>query len=354
MGCNPANRPSNWGDTALRLVLPRLNTWRVTVGLSGLALLFGHALAGADQVRVVLSSEDGSHGLSEVDPLAWVVAADTSLPTIEVHQDRPRQSMLGLGASLEHATCENLTRLPPQQRAAVMEKLVDPQRGIGMNLMRICIGTSDFVGQPYYTYNDLPEGQTDPELSGFSIEPDRAYVLPIIKLALEKNPDLLIFASPWSPPAWMKDSGQLGTGSVQPEFYPAYARYLLKFIQAYEREGIPIHAITVQNEPQHVDRRYPTTLWTGPQQRFYPIIWARCSRSTRSARSFGAGTTTGTSWNFPVPCWRIPWPPALSTAPRSITTRAGSRRNRHCTTNFPASRSTSPRARCFARGERCD
>lgn len=223
--------------------------------------------AAKDTVRMVLSSEDGSHQLTEVEPLAWRAFETTELPLIEIHADQPRQSILGLGASLEHATCQNLHQLPERQRAIVIEKLVDPDRGIGMNLMRVCIGTSDFVGEPYYTYCDLPEGQTDPELKQFSIAKDRQYVLPTIRMAMEKNPELLIFASPWSPPAWMKDSGLLGTGSLKPEFYASYARYLLKFIRAYEAEGVPIYAITIQNEPQHVDPNYPTTLWSAEQQR---------------------------------------------------------------------------------------
>lgn len=220
-----------------------------------------------DQIQVVLSSEDGTHRLSEKMPITFSAVHTSQHPLIEVHLDRPRQTMLGLGASLEHATCENLSKLSAKQREEVIERLVDPRLGIGMNLMRVCIGTSDFVGEPYYTYNDLPAGQTDAELTGFSIEKDRQYVLPTIKLALRTNARLLIFASPWSPPAWMKDSGKLGAGHLLAEYYPAYARYLLKFVQAYEAEGVPIHAITVQNEPQHTDPKYPTTRWNAEQQR---------------------------------------------------------------------------------------
>lgn len=175
--------------------------------------------------------------------------------------------MLGLGSSFDHATCENLSKLTAEKREAVMESLFHPEKGIGMSLMRVCIGTSDFVGEPYYTYADQPEGQTDPELKSFSIEKDRAYVLPAIKQALAINTNLLLFASPWSPPAWMKTSGKLGKGRVKREFYPAYANYLLKFLKAYEAEGVPIHAMTVQNEPQHEDARYPTTIWQAEDQR---------------------------------------------------------------------------------------
>ena len=220
-----------------------------------------------DSVQVVMSSQDGSKSLSAEKPLRFGKVRKTKDPVIEVDLSKTCQTVLGLGASLEHATCENLSKLSPELREQVIDKLVNPETGIGMNLMRVCIGTSDFVGEPYYSYDDLPEGETDPELAKFSIEKDKAYVLPAIKIALQKNPNLLIFASPWSPPAWMKTSGKLGTGRLKPECYPAFAKYLLKFIQAYEAEGVPIYAITVQNEPDMSDPNYPTTLWNGEEQR---------------------------------------------------------------------------------------
>jgi glucosylceramidase len=240
----------------------------VRVLLLSLLLALSTGLAQAeDSIQVVMSCQDGSKSLSADKPLHFGKVRKTKDPTIEVDLSNTYQSILGLGASLEHSTCENLSKLSEEKRAEVIEKLVSPETGIGMNLMRVCIGTSDFVGEPYYSYDDLPEGETDPELAKFSIEKDRAYVLPAIKIALKKNPNLLIFASPWSPPAWMKTSGKLGTGRLRPECYPVFARYLLKFIQAYEGEGVPIYAITVQNEPDMSHPDYPTTSWNGEEQR---------------------------------------------------------------------------------------
>lgn len=213
------------------------------------------------------SSEDLKYALSEATPITFAAGKAQGKHSIQIDATKRYQSMLGMGASLEHATCENLAKLSEGAREKVIESLVSPETGIGMNLMRLCIGTSDFVGEPYYSYNDLPPGETDLALEKFSIEKDRGYVLPAIKLAKEKNPDLLFFASPWSPPGWMKSNGNLAGGKVRPEFYDVYARYLIKFVQAYEAEGIPIHAITLQNEPQHIDPNYTTTLWTGEEQR---------------------------------------------------------------------------------------
>lgn len=223
--------------------------------------------AAAPLVRVVTSTVDGSQRLSPGDDLPLGPVAETPAAVIRIDPQVRDQSVLGLGGSFDHATCENLAKLPDDRRREVIASLFDPERGIGMNLMRVCIGTSDFTGVPYYTYDDMPEGETDPDLARFSIEKDRAHVLPAIHLARAANPDLLLFGSPWSPPAWMKTTGRLGTGSVAREWYPAYARYLLAFIRAYEAEGLPIHAITIQNEPRMAHPRYPTTLWTAEEQR---------------------------------------------------------------------------------------
>src|SRR5439155_13182070 len=181
---------------------------------------------------------------------------------------------LGLGSSLEPTTCSNFWRMAASYREALMERLVDLEKGIGMNLMRLCIGTPDFTGDPWYSYCDLRPGQIDPELKHFSIERDRAYILPVIKLARAKNPKLLFFASPWSPPGWMKNSGSMIGGHLLPQWYSAYARYFVRFVQGYEAEGIPIFAVTVQNEPgvnraKEKDLRlhYPSCQWTADQER---------------------------------------------------------------------------------------
>ncbi len=221
-----------------------------------------------EPIQMWMSSEDGKYVLTE-----QVVYTEKPKKTkdimIEINPSEKYQSILGMGGSLEHATCSNLMKLSPEERENVITKLVDPEKGIGMNLMRLCIGTSDFVGEPYYSYNDLPEGETDPELIKFSIEKDRDYVIPIIKLVQEKNPDVLFFASPWSPPGWMKDTRTMNGGVLLREYYSVYANYLTKFVEAYTAEGIPIYALTVQNEPRMNDKDYPTCVWTAEQQRYF-------------------------------------------------------------------------------------
>jgi O-glycosyl hydrolase len=243
----------------------------------GLILLLGLAgptLAGSDAIRWWVSSADMQQQFQAQPTLDWQAEIAPKGDRIEVNPAVTFQTMLGLGSSLEPSTCSNLWRMSVTERERTIERLVNPNSGIGMNLMRICIGTPDFTGDAWYSYNDLPRGQTDPELKLFSIEKDRAYILPVLRLARQKTPDLLFFASPWSPPGWMKSTGTMVGGQLLPQWYPAYADYFVKFIRAYEAEGVAIHAVTIQNEPG-VDRAkskdpkwfYPSCHWTGEQER---------------------------------------------------------------------------------------
>ncbi|MDQ1257823.1 MAG: hypothetical protein QG656_2429 [Candidatus Hydrogenedentes bacterium] len=221
----------------------------------------------AGSVRVWTSSQDLQCALTPGDALTFAPDQASDIVTFTIEPDKTYQTILGMGSSLEHTTCYNISLLDAAKQAEVIEKLFDPEKGIGMNLVRICIGTSDFAPLPYYSYDDMPEGETDPALEHFSIEKDRAYILPVLKMALAQNPKLLFLASPWSPPGWMKRGGGLCGGTLLEECYGVYAQYLAKFVKAYEAEGIPIHALTLQNEPGMVHKDYPTSLWNGDKQR---------------------------------------------------------------------------------------
>lgn len=208
-----------------------------------------------------VSSEDMQHTMTAQPALSFGPEAPGA--DVRIDDANRYQSILGLGASLDHATCYNISQLPPGEQERAVEWIVSPYTGIGMNLMRICIGTPDVTASPWYTYADIPD---DMQLEHFSIEKDREYVLPVLKMALEINPDLLFFASPWSPPGWMTSNGQIGGGRFISEYYAVYARYLAKFITAYEAEGIPVYAITLQNEPDYNPPTYPTCRWSFGQQ----------------------------------------------------------------------------------------
>ena len=161
--------------------------------------------------------------------------------------------MDGFGASITDSSAHVLYRLDRRTRDATMRRLFSPTEGNGLSFLRQPMGASDFVAGDFYTYDDLPPGRTDYDMSRFSIAHDRAQILPLLRQALALNPRLKVIGSPWSPPAWMKTNGSLIGGRLidDPRIYAAYARYFVKFVQAYERAGVPVYAVTVQNEPQN-------------------------------------------------------------------------------------------------------
>ena len=132
--------------------------------------------------------------------------------------------------------------------------------GIGVSFIRNPMGASDLT-RFHYSYDDNPPGGSDPNLDYFSIAHDQADIIPLVQYALLLNPDTTIMGSPWSPPGWMKDSGSLIGGSLLPSMYTAFANYFVKYIEAYEAQGIPIHYISLQNEPLYVPGDYPAWAW---------------------------------------------------------------------------------------------
>ena len=161
----------------------RLLLLAIAVAGHGLAVPLLAVEPPADSIRWWVSTEDSTRQLAEQRSLSWQDAPDQDFPRIDVDPSVTFQTMLGMGASLEPSTCSNLWHMTPADRERTMERLVSPTAGIGMNLMRICIGTPDFTGDPWYSYDDVPAGETDPELKRFSIEKDRAYILPVLKRA---------------------------------------------------------------------------------------------------------------------------------------------------------------------------
>ncbi|WP_307834831.1 glycoside hydrolase family 30 beta sandwich domain-containing protein [Paractinoplanes lichenicola] len=167
-----------------------------------------------------------------------------------VDPNRRFQTIAGFGASITDSSAAVLYRLSPSARTAAMESLFRDDK---LSYLRQPIGASDFVDEPAYTYDDVPAGQTDYGLRHFSVDHDRAQILPLLRQARRLNPELRVMGTPWSPPAWMKTNQSLIGGRLidSPAIYRAYAAYLVKFVQAYRKEGVPIDALTLQNEPQN-------------------------------------------------------------------------------------------------------
>ena len=183
--------------------------------------------------------------------------------SVFVNPARRFQYFLGVGGAITDASAEVFAKLPENKQSELLQAYYDPQDGIGYTLARTTIHSVDFSSESY-TY--IEEG--DKELKTFSIDHDREFRIPLIKNAIKAaGGELLLYASPWSPPAFMKDSNDmLHGGKLLPEFRNAWALYYTKFIKAYETEGMPIWGITIQNEPMAV-QRWESSIYTAEEER---------------------------------------------------------------------------------------
>jgi len=208
-----------------------------------------------------------AHALERMPDLAFGPIAPRPADTtiIDVDPATTYQTMLGTGISMEAASVANLGALGPDLRHEALVRVFDPIHGMGLQLVRVTIGTSDFASTRWYTYDDVPAG--DDALAGFSIEPDRQLgILDVLREIHAIAPDVQFFASPWSPPGWMKDSGKITGGALRTDKIAIYALYLRRFVEAYRDEGIPIAALTLQNEPRADNDQMPSCLVTAEQE----------------------------------------------------------------------------------------
>ncbi|MBT8320913.1 MAG: glycosyl hydrolase [Eudoraea sp.] len=182
---------------------------------------------------------------------------------ILVDPSKQFQTLLGIGAALTDAAAETFYQLSEENQQRFMDAYYSQENGIGYSLGRTIIHSCDF-STASYTYID--EG--DAELKTFSIDHDRQYRIPFTKMAIEAaGGELTMYASPWSPPAFMKtNNNMLKGGKLKPEFYQPWANYYVKFIEAYEAEGIPIWGLTIQNEPMAV-QRWESCIYTAEEER---------------------------------------------------------------------------------------
>jgi glucosylceramidase len=203
------------------------------------------------QVEWWLTNPDRSALFARQTPLPVVDAQAGQRPTIEIDQAKTYQTIDGFGCTLTGGSALHIVRMDAASRRALLQNLfATDDTDIGVSYLRVSIGASD-LNSRVFSYDDLPDGQTDPDMSHFSLEPDRADVIPVLKEILQIAPDIKIMGSPWSPPVWMKSNQKSIGGSLKPEFYGAYAKYFVEYIQGMKAEGIRIDAITVQNEPLH-------------------------------------------------------------------------------------------------------
>ena len=232
--------------------------------LSTLAFLPLPALA-QKEASLWLTNPDRSALLAEQSPkLAFSKEAPTG-QVIDVDGAKTYQTMDGFGYALTGGSAMLIHHMDTTKRAALLHNLFTTEGdGIGVSYLRLTVGSSD-MNDHVYSYDDLPEGQTDPDMAHFSLAPDEVDVIPVLKEILAINPKIKILASPWSAPLWMKTNGKAQGGVLLPEDYPAYAKYWVKYIQGMQAEGITVDALTIQNEPLN-EKNTPSMLMLDSEQ----------------------------------------------------------------------------------------
>jgi glucosylceramidase len=215
-------------------------------------------------VKICRTSQNIADRLSELPPSALKAPSGFDGASVLVDLKPRFQTIQGFGGAFTEATATTFFKMSPPKQAEILRAYFDKDTGNGYTLCRTHINSCDFaLGNYAYT-----EVEGDTELKHFSIERDRQALIPMIKEAIRVAGGVLtLFASPWSPPAWMKTNGQMNRGGkLKPEYRKAWARYYCRFIREYEREGIPIWGLSVQNEPEAV-QSWDSCIYTGEEER---------------------------------------------------------------------------------------
>ncbi|HKP84037.1 MAG TPA: glycoside hydrolase family 30 protein [Pyrinomonadaceae bacterium] len=217
------------------------------------------------EIAVYTTADKTNHRLSATNTLQFKPMGQPLETQVCVFVDPTKtfQTFLGIGGALTDASAETFAKLPKAKQQEFLTAHFDRNSGIGYTLARTNIHSCDFSSGSY-TY--VKEG--DKELTSFDIDHDRQFRIPFIKQAIAATGGRLnLFASPWSPPAFMKDNNNmLRGGKLKPEFYQPWANYFVKFVKAYEREGIPIWGVSIQNEPM-ATQKWESCIFSAEEER---------------------------------------------------------------------------------------
>ena len=191
--------------------------------------------------------------------------ASNTYQNIDVDSTQTFQTIDGFGYALTGGSAYLINRLSATTKNSLLQELFgEGENAIAVSYLRISIGASD-LNASVFSYDDMPAGKTDLNLDSFSLSQDTLDLIPVLKQILAINPNIKILGSPWSPPLWMKDNGNSIGGSLQTQYYDAYARYFVKYIQQMKANGITVNAITPQNEPLYGGNN-PSMVMTAQQQ----------------------------------------------------------------------------------------
>jgi glucosylceramidase len=219
----------------------------------------------APKAQMWLTTADQKHKLERQDDISTAGKAKGD-ETIVTDTSKRFQTIQGFGAAMTDASAEMISRLPDERRHALMEELFGRKNGgLGFSFTRLTVGASDF-SRTHYSFDDSPGNAPDPELKQFSIAHAQQYVIPRMREALAINPDLKILISPWSAPAWMKLNRSFYKGQLNPQYYPAFGEYLARTAEAFDRAGVPVAMLTIQNEPDFEPEDYPGMRVNPPQR----------------------------------------------------------------------------------------
>jgi glucosylceramidase len=235
---------------------------------SSCALLFCSLLLNAQQereARMWLTTPDRTALVAPQAAALQFSSKATQSPVLTVDDAERFQSIDGFGFALTGGSAQLLMRMGASQRAALLRELFTTgDNGIGVSYLRVSIGSSD-MNERVYSYDDLPPGETDVEMAKFDLGLDRADVIPVLKEILAIQPGIKILGSPWSAPAWMKTNNEVKGGELKLEYYGAFAKYFVKYIEAMHAEEIAIDAVTVENEPLN-PKNTPSMVMFAPEQ----------------------------------------------------------------------------------------
>ncbi len=210
-------------------------------------------------VQAVMTTGDQTKLLAPQPTVSFGQGGSQNALVIAVDATTRYQQMDGFGGSLTDSSAWLIwNKLDSSQQTTLMQQLFSPSAGIGISFLRQPMGASDFTVNGNYSYDDVPSGQTDTDLTNFSISHDTAYIVPLLTQARTINPAVKIVALPWSPPAWMKVNGSMNGGNMITADFPSFAQYFVKYLQAYQQQGIPVYAISAQNEPLNSTSSYPS------------------------------------------------------------------------------------------------
>lgn len=220
---------------------------------------------GISGIAAWITTGDRTNLLQKQSALIPFSSATNTNPTVEIDSTITYQTVDGFGYTLTGGSAYHINHLSAAQKSSLLEELFGSnENSIGISYLRVSIGASDLSAE-VFSYDDMPAGQTDVNLTNFNLSKDTIDVIPLLKEILLINPNIKIMGSPWSAPVWMKDNGSSIGGSLQPQYYSVYAQYFVKYIQAMRAKGITIDAITPQNEPQHGGNN-PSMVMSAAQQ----------------------------------------------------------------------------------------